>query len=95
MTVYQGRKWDAPMTDDAVEGVVTGTCSLCQEQITPDDNAIATTYMRTHLEWDVRHLEGRCSCAGGSDAAEAETYRESARATLDWLITHNRGRFHP
>lgn len=104
-TIYQGRKWDAPMTDDAVEGVITGDCTLCREPITPEDNAIRTPWMNTHLECnvrsglgDVQHLEGRCICAGKPvylPSDDYATYRESAKATLAWLIAHNRGRFHP
>lgn len=41
---------------------------------------------------DVPHLEGRCSCAGGSEHDD-RPYREGARATLDWLLAHGRGRF--
>lgn len=105
---YQGRKWDAPFTDDAAERNLSGhKCSLCQEQITSDDNAFAGPYMVSHLECylrsgmgDVQHLEQRCLCYRGSgneivhDSDRYETYRDSARAALQWLVDNHRGRFH-
>lgn len=102
-TVYQGRKWDAPMTDDATEGTVSGPCDLCTEPILPEDDALQLPFMRTHLECnlrsgmgDVAHLEGRCFCyTGVPDDDEYDSYRDSARAALEWLLAHKRGRFHP
>ena len=104
---YQGRKWDAPLTDDAAEVNLAGlTCTMCEEPITADDNAILITWANQpmHLECYLRpvfggiaHLEGRCSCPGGPGEQDDPelTAREDARATLDWIIAHRRGRFHP
>lgn len=82
-------------------------CSFCQEKMTLDDDLFLTPYNVGHLEChirpamgDVQHLEGRCICSRGTGGAETldsdhyDTYRESAKATLQWLINHNRGRFH-
>jgi hypothetical protein len=107
-TYYQGRKWDAPMTDDAIERDLSGhTCVMCQESITADDNAIMNT-QPWHLECsirsglgDVQHLERRCLCFRGTgneithESDHHETYRESAKAALQWVLDHNQGRFHP
>ncbi len=112
-TYYWGRKWDAPMTDGAilmnetlVYALFPQPCNLCSEPITPDDDIWITPGMCFHLECtirvfsgDVRHLEGRCICAGQPgpqehDDDEDETYREGAKAALQWLIDNKRGRFH-
>ncbi len=117
---YYGRKWDAPLYDDAHlvseefaqamfgGGVPAATCSFCGEQMTLDDDLLIQPYAIGHLEChlrsalgDVQHLENRCLCARGSgneivyDSDKYDTYRESAKATLQWLLDHNRGRFHP
>lgn len=104
-TIYQGRKWDSPMTDEAIRGTVTGDCDMCQEPILPEDNALQLPLMKAHLECHLRaglgsveHLEGRCSCSPGGPHEKIETqqtYREEARETLRWMLTHYRGRFHP
>lgn len=113
-TYYYGRKWDAPLTDDAIlmaEELVAALfpqpCSCCQEPVTAEDDIILTPGMCTHLECnvrsilgDVQHLEGRCMCSRGTgneityDSDNYETYRDSAKAALQWLIDHHRGRFH-
>jgi hypothetical protein len=101
---YQGRLWDAPAFDDAEEVVVAGTsCVLCQEMILEEDNACITPVGQSfHLEcWlrpvfgSIAHLEGRCSCSGGDgdEYDEEVTYRDDARAVLQWLIDNQRGRF--
>lgn len=102
-TIYQGRKWDAPMTDDAIKGEVTGDCDMCREPILPEDDALQLPLMRAHLEChvrsglgDVAHLEGRCFCyTGVPDTDEYDSYRDSSRAAIAWLVEHRRGRFHP
>lgn len=111
MIRYQGRKWDAPFTDDAIEAVITGTCGWCYEEVTVEDNAVETAallesgpgMLPMHLECHIRmmlgsvaHLEGRCTCRSGSER-EDDAYgsvRQEAQATLEWLISHSRGRFH-
>lgn len=110
-TYYWGRHWDAPMADDAVKmseelvaALLPQQCTLCQEAMTVDDDLLFTPGMCAHLEChlrigmgDVAHLEGRCICSGGQprDTDHYDTYRESAKATLQWLLDNNRGRFHP
>lgn len=98
--IYQGRKWDAPMTDGAIAGTVTGQCDLCQEEILPEDNALQLPLMKSHLECQLRvglgsveHLEGRCTCCGGSDVSQERSFREEARASLKWILLHGQGRF--
>lgn len=104
-TLYQGRLWDAPFTDDAIQAAICDNdCILCQEPIGVHDDAVATTFIIAHLEChlrsalgDVQHLEGRCVCPGGSGERRPEdeypTYREEAKATVAWLLERNRGRF--
>lgn len=105
---FQGRRWDAPAFDDAEHQVLVGqTCTMCQDVIDYDENACLTPVGQYfHLEcWlrpvlgSVNHLEGKCICNGGATEAEEypadESYRESARRSLQWLIDHNRGRFVP
>lgn len=109
-TYYWGRKWDAPLTDEAElmpREWVGGTCQLCNEPITTEDNVLYMPFTRGHLECvirsgmgDVQHLEGRCLCFRGSgneivkDSDHYPTYRESSRATIQWLLDNHRGRFH-
>lgn len=105
-TYYQGRLWDAPFTDGAIQRDLTGQdCVLCGEPILETDDAVYLPYIHGHLEChlrsgmgDVQHLEGRCLCGGGSEVTYPSdvysSYRESAKATLKWLIDHQRGRFH-
>lgn len=112
-TYYWGRKWDAPVTDDAilmdealVDGLLPHPCDLCREAMTKEDNILLTPGMSTHLECnirsalgDVQHLEGRCICSRPGDPIVHEdekdqTYRESAKAAVQWLIDNKRGRFH-
>lgn len=103
---YQGRHWDAPAFDDAVEQTLVGNpCTMCDEPIVEGEDACLTPVGQFfHLEcWlrpvlgSVNHLEGRCICNGGATVEEEypddESYRDSARRTLQWLIDHNRGRF--
>jgi hypothetical protein len=92
------------MTDDAIEADLSGkTCAICEEPIVKGDDAVMTL-QASHLECqvrailgDVQHLEGRCSCYGTERSLPSDeyaSYRDSARATLLWLVTHKRGRFH-
>jgi hypothetical protein len=82
-------------------------CDYCAESLTETDDILITPYLHTHLECslrsvlgDVQHLEGRCLCSRGSgneityQSDKYASYRESAKAALDWLIKNNRGRFH-
>lgn len=108
---YRGRLWDAPMTDGALpmtdelaNALLPQPCALCQEAMLPTDDLLFTPGTCAHLEChirigmgDVAHLEGRCICSGGEplESDHYDTYRESAKATVQWLIDNNRGRFHP
>jgi hypothetical protein len=98
---YQGRRWDAPMTDDMRVIDLTGNdCAMCQEPIVAEDNAIRLGSI-FHLECiirstfgDVCHLEGRCSCFDAEGEQDNEgTYRDTARRALDWLVANGRGRW--
>lgn len=97
---YQGRLWDAPMTDDLpVIDLAGWECGLCQEAITAQDNAVALGGV-FHLECllrstmgDVAHLEGRCSCFGGGDHDTEGSYREQSQRVVDWLVANHRGRW--
>lgn len=113
-TYYYGRKWDAPVTDDAIlmdEALVNALfpqpCDFCKEPVTAEDDIMLTPGICAHTECelrailgDVQHLEGRCLCSRGSgnevtyESDHYETYREGAKAALQWLIDHKRGRFH-
>jgi hypothetical protein len=114
-TYWHGRKWDAPMSDDAIEMpedlaavllVGPSICDFCKEPLLFEDDVMLTPYMSSHLECnvrsalgDVQHLEGRCGVCTNTEPVvlptdEYETYRESAKATIQWLIDNNRGRFH-
>lgn len=110
---YLGKKWDAPITDGAIEvddrlasAFLQGTipCDLCQEMLVEGENILIMPNMGGHTECiirsmmgDVAHLEGRCSCPGSSDTPlpgeDAQTYRESSLAAVQWLVDHGRGRF--
>lgn len=105
---YQGRLWDAPAFDDAVEADLVGqTCVMCPDPILAGEDACRTPVGQDyHLEcWlrpvlgDVQHLERRCLCFRGRgnelvlDSDTHATYRDSARATLQWLLDHQQGRF--
>lgn len=100
MTLFQGRRWDAPMSDDAVRADLSGRdCAMCQEPITADDDAVALgsifhteCLLRSSLG-DVPHLEGRCLCAGGTEHDDEGSYRDGARRTVAWLVEHGRGRW--
>lgn len=114
-TYYHGRKWDAPMTDDAIEmsdelavALLDGSqCGLCGEPMLFEDDVFLTPYAVSHLECnvragmgDVQHLEGRCGVCSDTESKpipsdEYGSYRESAKATVQWLIENQRGRFHP
>lgn len=110
-TYYYGRKWDAPLADNAIplSGallalITTAACDFCQEAFAEDDDILIQPFSKGHLECYLRsgmgsvaHLEEHCSCCGGTDKPfnPDETYRQSAKATLAWLIENNRGRFHP
>ena len=101
---YHGRKWDAPVTDDAIKVDMTGLiCVPCGEVIGPDDDGILNTWANQphHLECyigpifgDVAHLEQRCRCFGGGDHDTEGTHREQMQRALQWLIDHKQGRFH-
>lgn len=109
---YQGRLWDAPLTDGAIKvDYLTGlSCILCREEITAKDDAILNTWANQpyHLECyirgpmgDVAHLEKRCMCFRGkgneiiTPADMHATYREGAKAALQWLLDNHQGRFRP
>jgi len=99
-TFYQGRRWDAPMADDAVLADLTGlTCGMCQEKIEYDEDAMRmggvfhTECLLRSTLGDVPHLERRCLCFGGSDHDEKGSYREGAKRAVAWLIEHHRGRW--
>lgn len=101
MTVYvHGRWWDAPATDDAKEFDLTGTtCSMCQEEVTTDDDAVmmgsifhTECWLRAGLG-DVAHLERRCLCYGGGEHDEEGTQREQSKRALQWIIDHSQGRW--
>lgn len=116
-TYWHGRKWDAPMTDDAIEMpeelaevLLAGSsvCDFCKEPLLATDDVFLTPWNSSHLECNVRsglgdiqHLEKRCLCFLGSgnevthESDHFDSYRESAKATIQWLIDHNQGRFHP
>lgn len=92
------------MSEELVDALLPQLCVLCNEPMTRDDDLLFTPGMCTHLECrlriglgDVAHLEGRCICSGAEarDTDDYETYRESAKATLQWLLDHDKGRFHP
>jgi hypothetical protein len=63
-TYYYGRKWDAPLTDDAIEAnpeflkalldARESICDLCREPMTADQNLLLTPYMVGHTECHVR-----------------------------------------
>lgn len=102
--LYQGRKWDAPMTDEAVEGEITGDCDLCSEPILPEDNALQLPFMTTHLECQLRsglgnveHLERRCICFDPTAPPHTseKTWRQEGIEAVEWVIAHHQGRFHP
>lgn len=105
-TYYQGHLWDAPFTDDAMPADLTGgRCDWCDEEITPNDDAVKLPHITGHLECHLRfalgsvtHLEQRCSCFTSTpddDIAPHHSLHDEARATLRWLLQHNRGRFKP
>lgn len=97
---YQGRRWDAPMADDAVPADLSGrTCAWCDEPITPGDDAMrlgstghTECILRSTLG-DVAHLERRCLCFGGTNHDEDGTYREQSRRVVEWLVAHRHGRW--
>lgn len=100
MRGYQGRLWDAPMTDDLPKllGLAGAEC-ICGETIHADDDAVALGSV-FHLEClmrstmgDIAHLEQRCSCFGGDGAHDTGTYREQAKRSLQWMIDHGIGRW--
>ena len=108
---YHGRRWDAPMMDDAKELehlVVSGAhCQLCDEpMLDSTDDVVLFPHLTCHLECllrsvmgSVEHLEERCLCHGGIYGGADETpdtpqtFRDGARATMAWLLEHNRGRW--
>lgn len=84
------------------------TCDLCKDGLALDDDVVVMPYILAHLEChlrsalgDVAHLEGRCLCyvGRGNEVVYVEdvydSYRTGARATLQWLLDHGRGRFAP
>lgn len=98
--LYQGRRWDAPATDFAIEAALAGKhCSMCDELISGEDDAVRMgSYFHTEC-WlrsglgDVAHLEHRCLCYGGGDHDEDGTYREQSKRALEWLLAHRQGRW--
>lgn len=87
------------MTDGSIEGSVIGVCDQCQGPIRPEDDAIQLAGIKGHLECEIRsiigdvpHLEGQCSCYGGTEHDE-RPYREGAKAALQWLIDNGRGKW--
>ena len=103
---YFGRLWDATMTDGAIKTnePPSQPCMLCQMEYQLDEDIIIMPFMHAHVEChlrvslgDVAHLEARCSCFNnGEEHGEddkPESFRDSARATLQWLIDHQIGRF--
>jgi hypothetical protein len=98
---YHGRRWDAPMTDGMPAIDMTGEeCSLCQEEIASDDDAIrlmsdfhVECLLRSTLG-DRRHLQQRCECFGWSPRREdGGTYREQSQRALDYLVKNGQGRW--
>ena len=97
-TLYQGRRWDAPATDDAIEADLAGKhCAMCEELITGEDDAVRMgSYFHTEC-WlraglgDVAHLEHQCLCYGGSACDEQGTYREQSKRALAWVVRHGQG----
>jgi hypothetical protein len=86
--------------------LVIGRCELCNEKFEPTDDIVMLSHVTSHLEChlrmalgDVAHLEGRCLCSRGrgNEIVHAgdvyESWRDSAKAALQWLVDHGRGRF--
>lgn len=97
-----------PASDKFLATFLGKPCDWCKESMNVDDDLLFLPYMATHLECnirsvvgDVQHLEGRCLCFRGTgneityETDEYPTYREGAKAALQWLIANNRGRFIP
>lgn len=96
--LYQGRRWDAPMADDAQAADLTGRhCNWCGQPITADDDAMMlggaghTECILRSVMGDVPHLEEKCICYGGHEVDVEGTYREQSQRAVDWLITHRLG----
>ena len=78
-TYYHGRRWDAPVMDEAVEMdddaaklLLAGEskCDHCQEPLLYTENVLMLPYLVGHTECQIRaaignvvHLEGRCICS--------------------------------
>lgn len=100
MARWYGRKWDAPMTDDAAWADLRGlTCGMCRELVIEGDDAVQlgsifhTECLLRSTLGDVPHLEGRCRCFGGGDHDTEGSYRDGARRSLAWLVEHRQGRW--
>lgn len=97
-----------PMPDELAESLLPAPCIWCDEPMAADDDILLLPAITAHLEChirsflgDIQHLEERCLCfrgAGNEEVRETDhydTYRESAKASVQWLLDHNQGRFHP
>jgi hypothetical protein len=88
--------------------VVSGAlCEVCTEpMIDSVDDVLLFPYLTCHLECYLRltmgsvaHLENRCACfqgiygGGDEDLDPIRSYREGAKATMEWLTRNDRGRF--
>lgn len=95
------------MDDEMLSAMCRLNCMLCDEPMTPQDDLLWLPYILAHLEChlrssmgDVQHLEKRCLCFRGKgeeidlESDRHDSYRESARATVEWLVSHRQGRFH-
>jgi len=86
--LYFGRRWDAPMLDDAlrVPVPVGERCLSCEEVVTAKDRGFVRSTLKAngtgllqpqHLECDLRlvlgHVYGVCGCTGyGTTRVEAQ-----------------------
>lgn len=81
--------------------------TMCDEPLLFGENIVMTPGITDHLEChlrgplgDVQHLEKRCLCFRGSGneitypSDTYTTYREGAKAALQWVLEHGQGRFH-
>lgn len=98
LTVWHGRKWDAPLTDDALEFpeetarlVFDGrtSCDHCGEPMVYGENILLLPHIHGHLEChlrsmlgDVAHLEGRCTCNGPGHPEPGEDAQTYRQASL-------------
>lgn len=92
---------DERLASSFLQGTIP--CDLCQEVLVEGENILIMPNIGGHTECiirsimgDVAHLEGRCTCNGpGSPepGEDAQTYRESSLAAVQWLVDHGQGRF--